>query len=454
MRIPYRSGTSVSISGPVVTLAALLGVLWLAGGASRPDVFGQVLVRSAAWLVLIGALLVMKRPTIRDVRPVAVLMFAVSGLALIQLVPLPPEVWQALPGRAVFERAALLAGESQPWRPLAIVPGAAYNAAASLIVPIAFFILVIRLDEREAAWLPGMLLTFIAIATLPGLAQFAGAAFNNPLINDTPGQVSGIFANRNHFALLLAFGCLLAPAWAFGSGSGALWRMVVALGLILVFTLTILATGSRAGLFLGLLALVIGFGLTWSRIRQILHRGPKWLFPALITGIVAVMVIVVLLSVAADRAVSINRAIAMDAGQDMRRRGLPTVIEMIKIYFPVGSGLGGFDPLFRMHEPFELLKPTYFNHAHNDFLEILLDTGAAGLLLLVAAIGWWGWASFRVWRGKGNRVRLAARLGSAMILLTLVASIFDYPARTPTIMALLVVAATWLSKGVADTARA
>ncbi|WP_314374130.1 MULTISPECIES: O-antigen ligase family protein [Sphingomonas] len=454
MRIPYRSGTSVSISGSVITLAALLGVLWLAGGASRPDALGQVLVRTAAWLVLTGALLMMKRPSIHDVRPVAALLLAVLGLVLLQLVPLPPGVWQSLPGRAIFERAAVLAGESQPWRPLAIVPEAAYNAAASLVVPFAILVLIIGLDEREVTWLPGMLLTFIAVATLPGLAQFAGAAFNNPLINDTPGQVSGIFANRNHYALLLALGCLVAPVWAFGNGSGAIWRMVTALGLILVFTLTILATGSRAGLLLGVLALAIGFGLTWRRIRQMLHRGPKWLFPTLIAGGVTVIVIVVLLSIAADRAVSIDRAMAMDAGQDMRRRGLPIVIEMIRIYFPIGSGLGGFDPLFRMHEPFELLKPTYFNHAHNDFLEIVLDTGMAGLVLLVAGIGWWGWASFRVWRDKENRVRLTARLGSAMIFLILLASIFDYPARTPTVMALLVLAAVWLSKGASDRARA
>ena len=63
----------------------------------------------------------------------------------------------------------------------------------------------------------------------------------------------------------------------------------------------------------------------------------------------------VLISVAAGRAVSINRALTVDAGQDMRARGLPTVLEMIRTYFPFGSGLGGFDPIFRIHEPFELL---------------------------------------------------------------------------------------------------
>ncbi|PVE50109.1 hypothetical protein DC429_18505 [Arthrobacter sp. TPD3018] len=447
MRLSDRPGKSFSIGFPIAALVILLIVLWLAGGGSRANVPGQIFVRATAWMVLIAALLAMKRPNMRAVRPVLLLLLASLGLALLQLVPLPPGIWQALPGRDVFERAAVLAGESQPWRPWAIVPAAAYNAAASLVVPGVTLVLLAGLDERQATWLPGIILTFIATATLPGLAQFAGAAFDNPLFNDTPGQVSGIFANRNHFALLMAFGCLMAPVWAFANGSGVLWKMLTAPGLMMVFALTILATGSRAGLLVGVLAVVIGFVLTWRRIRHVLHRAPGWVFPTLIAGVIAAMAIVVLLSVAADRAVSIDRVMAMDAGQDMRHRGLPTVIEMIRSYFPVGSGLGGFDPLFRMHEPFALLKPTYFNHAHNDFLEIVLDTGLVGLLLLITAIIWWGWASVRVWRDQGDRVVLLARLGSAMILLVLLASLFDYPARTPTMMALLVVAAVWLAKG-------
>ncbi len=83
---------------------------------------------------------------------------------------------------------------------------------------------------------------------------------------------------------------------------------------------------------------------------------------------------------------------------------------MIRTYFPVGSGLGGFDPLFRMHEPFELLKPTYFNHAHNDWLEIALDAGGAGIALLFGSILWWGMASARAWRSADGSV--TARLGS------------------------------------------
>src|SRR3546814_14561816 len=46
--------------------------------------------------------------------------------------------------------------------------------------------------------------------------------------------------------------------------------------------------------------------------------------------------------------------------------------------------------------------PTYFNHAHNDFLEIVLDGGLPALLLMLVAIGWYGMASMRAWRGSGR----------------------------------------------------
>jgi hypothetical protein len=163
-----------------------------------------------------------------------------------------------------------------------------------------------------------------------------------------------------------------------------------------------------------------------------------------LAAIVGAVAILVLISVAADRAQSINRAFAVDVAQDMRARGLPTVLAMIREYLPAGSGLGGFDPIFRINEPFALLKPTFFNHAHNDYLEVVLDAGVPGLLLLLMALGWWAIASLRVWRSPSGTRQMLPRLGSAMLLLVLIASAFDYPARTPLMMALIVVAATWL----------
>lgn len=428
-------------------LVMLLGTLWVAGGASRGDEPGQVVVRSVSWLVLFIALLFGQRKTLPGPRPLLFLLGAALLLPLLQLVPLPPAVWQALPGRESFAQAATAIGESQPWRPWSIVPGATINAALSLVVPFAVWLLVADLPESEQRRLPGIVLGIVAISMFVGLLQFSGAAINNPFVNDSPGDVGGTFANRNHFALLLAIGCLLAPVWGFSGERNSHWRAPVGWGLALLFMLTLLASGSRAGLGLGLIALLLGLALSRQAMRKALARYPRWVFPALVAVIVGVVVAFVLASLMADRAVSISRLLAIGQSQDMRGRGLPVVLEMIGRYFPFGTGLGSFDPLFRVHESFGLLKPTFFNHAHNDFLEVVLDAGLPGVFLLLAGLGWWAWASLRAWRAGPGRHHALPRLGSAILFLVILASIVDYPARTPMIMAVVMIAAIWLSGG-------
>lgn len=444
MHVSQRSLLRLKPSLSLVLLVVFLGVLWLAGGASRADALGQVVVRSVAWIALIIVILFGARPSIARGRPVLFLLSGVLLLPLLQLIPLPPDIWQALPGRAFFMEAAAASGQEQPWRPWSLVPGATVNAASSLIVPVLTLVLVAGLKEPERLWLPGMVLSLIVTSTLLGLLQFSGAGFNNPLINDAAGQVSGIFANRNHFALFAAFGCMLAPVWAFLDGRQPQWRGPAALGLVLLFELTILATGSRAGLLLGALGVGIGLIMVRDGIRRELRRYPRWVFSALLAGILGTILIFVLISIAADRAAAIERVLDLDTGQDLRARALPTVLDMVRNYFPAGSGLGGFDPIYRRHEPFDLLRLNYFNHAHNDFLEIAIDAGLLGILLLLAFLLWWGWASIGAWRAGPSLRYAVPKLGSAMLLLTLIASVFDYPARTPMIMAILVIAGLWL----------
>ncbi|MDT8759734.1 O-antigen ligase family protein [Sphingomonas psychrotolerans] len=441
-RINPRFAPSVSF----LLLCLLMVALWLAGGASRGDVPGQAVVRSAAAAAIAIALLFGPRPSLSMVRPVAWLLALAILLPLLQLVPLPPALWQAFPGRALFGQAADLLNEAQPWRPWTIAPGLTINAAASLIVPAAVLLLVAGAREDERASIPGLLLALISASTLLGLLQLSGVYFNSPLINDSVGQVSATFANRNHFALFLALGCLLAPVWPFLGGRSPGWRAPVAFALGLLFALTIVATGSRAGILVGAIGLAAGLWIVRQGIRRTMARYPRWTFPAIVAAIPALIGIFVLLAIAAGRAASIERLFTSDTAQDMRTRGLPTVLEMIKGYFPTGTGFGTFDRAFRIHEPFALLKPTYFNHAHNDLLEVFLEGGIAGGALLAAALAWLVYAGIRAWRaGPGTRQGLP-KAGAVALLLIVIASAFDYPARTPMVMAIIILAASWLSE--------
>ena len=168
--------------------------------------------------------------------------------------------------------------------------------------------------------------------------------------------------------------------------------------------------------------------------------------PAVAAGAIGLLALVVLIGISAGRGLAINRAMSTDLGQDMRGLGLTTVLRMIREYFPFGSGLGGFDTLFRLHEPDFLLDPTYFNHAHDDALEIVLDAGLLGAALLATALLWLAAASVKAWRTGHHASRMQAGTGALLLLLTVGASLFDYPARTPTIMAVTMIAAVWLSE--------
>jgi O-antigen ligase len=436
-RVRFRPTLSIGL------FAIFLVVLWFAGGASRPDTLGQVAVRGACWGLLVVAAIFSPPLRLEGARPVLFLLVTAAALAALQLVPLPPSIWQALPGRAVLTEAAVVSGQEQPWRPWSMVPRATINALSSLVVPFVALVLVSGMRKGEQDRLPGMMLAFVSANMAIGVLQFSGTAISNPFINDTIGQTAGTFANRNHFALLMAIGCALAPAWAFLDENRLKWRGPVAGGLILLFFLAILASGSRAGLVLGGAGAVIGLVIVARRLRRVIRRESRWGYSALIVGAFAAIIAIVIAGVLTGRTVSVDRILSTDLDQDMRNLGLPTVLRMIADYFPLGTGIGSFDPLFRMHEPFDLLKPTYFNHAHNDWLEILLDTGAAGGLLLATALLWWIWASIQAWRNDA----ILAKLGSAVTALVMGASVFDYPARTPIIMMVLVIAGVWLSYG-------
>ncbi|MBB3880142.1 O-antigen ligase family protein [Sphingomonas pseudosanguinis] len=439
MPLHRRSGPVPAPSLAFMLLCGLFVTLLIAGGASRADVGGQIVVQAVAWSVLLAAILFAPRVPLRRMGT-AGLFFALAGmLVFIQLIPLPPSLWKALPGRMMLVGA----DSGDVWRPISMVPGATLNALSSLVVPGVVLLLATMVRPDERSHMLPLLLGLVGAAALIGLLQFSGAGFSNPFVNDTPGQVSGLFANRNHFALFLAMGCLIAPAWA-TRVTLVSWRLPVASGFILLFALTILATGSRAGLMVGAVAIIIALLFSWPALRKLTRKGPRWLLPSLVTGAVLILIFFVGLFIFTDRAVSINRAVSIDGNEDMRLRALPTVMHMAYEYFPIGSGFGGFDPVFRIHEPFELLKLTYFNHAHNDYIEIILDGGLLGLIVLLLATVWWAIRTALVWQNKGNDA--LPRLGSSIIFLIMIASFFDYPARTPLIMAVIALSGLWLGE--------
>ena len=448
----------INISNNLTKLAFVLLIVfmltvWAAGGASRADVLGQVVVRTIAWLTLIAIIMFLPRPVWRPVSPIAILLGASIALVSTQLIPLPPAVWTHLPGREVIVQSAIASDQLQPWRPISISPGATVNALFSLIVPTVALLLLTFFDDRNHKRVLVILLGFITASSMIGALQFAGLSIDNPFVNDAPGTVVGTFANRNHFALFLALGCVLAPAWVFSDKTVSLWKALLAVMLVTVFALVILATGSRLGVVLGFTGVVLGILSVGGRIKEFVNTFPRRIWISSIVVAIVFLAIAVTSSIMLGRAVSMDRVFALDASEDLRMNGLPIIWQATLIHFPIGAGFGIFDPLFRIYEPDYLLGPSYWNHAHNDWIEIVLEGGAAGLLILAVSFVWWAAASFRAWLTPFSEQTIRARAGSIMILLIGIASMADYPARTPIIMVALVVAGVWLATNGATTRR-
>jgi O-antigen ligase len=121
--------------------------------------------------------------------------------------------------------------------------------------------------------------------------------------------------------------------------------------------------------------------------------------------------------------------ISVESRQDM----LETTTEALRDYFPWGSGLGTFRSIYQLYEDPAEVTSTYVSHAHNDYVELALETGLPGILLLLLFLSWWGRASWRAWSDADlNAYARAATIASAAIL---VHSLVDFPLRTATIAA-------------------
>lgn len=426
----------------VLLMLVLLLASWVAGGASRANAPGQLVMRVTAISILIILSARRRTWTIDGVKMPLAIVAGAALIAMYQLVPLPPALWLSLPGHAPF--AAAIPGNDQPWRPLNLTPDAGWNALLSLVVPLAMVAILAVLDRGWDMVVVRTLLATVVVAALVGSLQLSGVTFDNPFINETVGEAAGIFANRNHQALLLACGLPLAGVWAFRQGRRLeRERMAVALGLTVWFLFLVLLTGSRAGLVLAAAGLLAMGLLATPHLRRL---RPRWVLPTLCGAVALSVVAIVAIGLNSGKALSLQRMLASPDERDIRSTALPLLRELVTRFFPLGSGMGSFDPMFRIVEPKALLAPTYFNHAHNDALEVVIEGGLPAAALMGFVLFCWGRLLFAAWRDlRGGRGITFA--GWAVLSLVLASSLVDYPMRTPTIM-LVSVIALWLATNI------
>jgi O-antigen ligase len=433
---------------PFAVLVAFLLLVLVTGGSSREDVQSLVVLLPASVLCCGIALWGLRAEHLRQYRGLVTLLGAVLVLVMLHLLPLPPQLWHALPGRELVARQDQLLGFEKVWRPISLVPEGTANVLYGLAVPLAVLLLGIRLSQERLRQLVPVLLVLGAISGCWAVLQYAGglnSIFYTYRVSN-PDIATGAFANRNHQAVFLSLLYPMLGAFAAGPSRGfgaARAKRLGALALGVFLFPLILGGGSRIGLVAALLGIVFGglLYVTSTGRRSTDRRKEGGVLRRGLMVAAALLVSAIVIASLSYKGTSFDRFTQASATQELRLKVWPLIWKQSGDYFPFGSGAGSFAQVFQLAEPDQILRPTYLNHAHNEFLEILLTAGLPGMLLLAAGVIMiLNYARRALMRGRHARV---AQCGVAVIMLLVLGGITDYPVRTPFLSSVLVIASLW-----------
>ncbi|MEM6474705.1 MAG: O-antigen ligase family protein [Pseudomonadota bacterium] len=437
---------------PFVTLVVLLIATVLMGGGSRDDILSLAILRPLA-VICLGIGLITMTPEQRAAFKLPLgFMASILALIVLHMIPLPPFIWQALPGRELAVAAGEALGGTQPWRPISLVPYRTWNAFYAMLIPAAALVLAVQITREDHRKLLYLLIGAAMLSALWGMIQSIGGFsrglyFYRVTNSDSP---TGLFANRNHMAALQVCALpllMLAATRAKGPRMRVVQIGCTGLGALAIMMAT--ATGSRAGIALSLVALLACW-LVW-RARPIQpadkrrrERRQTWVpyalgsFGALLLGGFAFLL---------TRSQSFTRISGGSTVEEYRFTVWESVVEFLPQYLPFGSGIGSFVEVFQVHEPRDLLSTSFWNHAHNDWLEWILEGGIPIIILLAFAMFAYSIRMARLFgRSKTGQFEVQLGIAGGVVLFVLgLWSGVDYPLRVPMLSAFAAIASVWLA---------
>lgn len=453
-----RSTHSNSRNGWVL-LVVFAFVVAIFGGASRFDEIQIAFIRGFCAFFLCLTLSLMKIGRAKGERTLIILLAGLALIMVLQLLPLPPLIWQKLHLRLQVSSLDELVGISSAWRPLSLTAVRTWNALASLVVPTAALFLAISLKVPSLTLLRVLSGLGILNAFL-GLLQISTGRFSPLyLYNITNrGSVVGLLANENHAAIFAATSMLVVASAGLRVRQMATAKLEwliypVAFSFILFVSL---AGGSRAGFLAAIGATMVSivmFALSPRRGRMLATQNafPRWFdeHPRFVLAVPVVIVSLIAASfLALDRSPAFRDIIAKDNLEDLRWSLWPVIIKMLKDNLFFGTGFGSFEQAYHIYEPNALLMPSYVNQAHNDWVQFLIEGGVlSGVLLLVLIY----WIVKRVSSLASHPAsKVVALFWVCIFTLVAAASVIDYPLRTPLFQVLLVWLLVALSRDASD----
>ncbi|VVT32394.1 O-antigen polymerase [Sphingomonas aurantiaca] len=412
-------------------IPAYLLICLLLGGASAAGFIANLTLQLAA-LPLIGWAswqMLQERPPASVRVPLALLVLFVT-LALLQLIPMPPAAWTLLPGRGTVIEGYRLLGIPLPWLPLTLAPEPALASLLWLLPAFAVMLGVIILGAFRARHIAAVIVAVTFASVMIGALQVIGGSSAYFYRITNYGVAVGFFANANHNATLLLvcipFLAALQKVLLKKSGSQ---RSASAIRLLVGATYAVIIVGllinsSLAGIGLGV-PVALWSWLTFGRQRAGVRRGL-----GIATGLVSIAVLATIVIGPFGNNLFGQQTSNVELS---RQTSFRLTLQAAAEYFPVGSGIGSFQSVYRTQEPLATVRGTFMNHAHSDWIELLLETGLAGVVFTALFLAWWSVRLRAIWCAEEPEpFAQAAVIASAAILMH---SLVDYPLRTAALSA-------------------
>lgn len=417
----------------VVLASALAGAALVLGGGGSPSPMTEMALQCvtaavlAAWILLAPASAPLPRVDCRA--------WTIAGLIcllpVLQLLPLPPAIWQALPGREIEVQALALVGAEQRWMPFSMSPGLTLSALLALLPPAVMLLLTASLSRGGRSTMVAVIATVSLASLVIGAGQLGGGEGNSLrfYVPDV-GFLNGFQANHNATADVLLIGMVAFAASLRDHADRPLpsrlatsYRLALLAGGCLLFSLGVFFTASRMGMALLPVALAGVAAIAWPWLR--FERRTFALAGS------AFIVLAALVTLLAWRNGAVDRVLGrFDFENEFRPQLWQDTLYAIRQYFPLGVGIGGFVPAFMAAERLEVVDVSMPNRAHNDYLELVLEAGLPGTLVLTAISMILLRLALVSWRKPPAGSRAQSIFAITTLAVIALHSLTDYPLRS------------------------
>lgn len=349
-------------------------------------------------------------------------MFAIAAvliMAVWQLTPIPHGLWRMLPGRAEFEEIYRAVGVVPAYYSFSLDRSATVATLLKTIPGLACFFVVLAMSPAQQAAKMTLLIWLCLAAAVQGMFQMSGFSGAYIYVIANGNGILGPFGNYNHASDFFLVGATFAVPRIVTTER--LYNRGLWLAAWSVLMLCAVLTRSRTGASLTVIpAMFLVVSLAWrSRFRLAIL-----LVSAIAIGITAYVLARYNMNVArvADR----FDAMAEDSRFEIWRHSM----HLAGQYFPFGSGLGTFFPVFQRGEPIDQIIRAMINRAHNDYVELFLEIGIFAVILAAGYLGALVRQGYTLMKSR-NGFATSCILALCVLMLH---SLVDYPMRNASLM--------------------